>query len=218
MSWKTMSRGMRAVLATSGAAVLLVVGAGCAADAGTTNAVATPTSAPAAHHAAHARAVTPTPTPSPVVTTKLVQQTAPIPFGTTTIDDAARVKGTSAVTTKGVDGVRTTTYRVTYTNGVETGRTQVSQVVTTAPVTQVTTVGTYVAPAPAPAPAAPAAAPAAPAPTPAPAPAQSAVIIPGAYCSASQVGEVAQSSTGKSYKCGGHGADARGDYHWNTIP
>ncbi|WP_443027400.1 G5 domain-containing protein [Sphingomonas sp. LR61] len=64
-------------------------------------------------------------------------------------------QGTTTVTTEGVRGVQTTTYRVTITDGKETGRQQVRQEVTTPPVAQVTSVGTYVAPAPAPAPAVP---------------------------------------------------------------
>lgn len=77
------------------------------------------------------------------------------------------------------------------------------------------------APAPPAAPAQPAAPaapaqPAAPAPPPAPAPATE-PIIPGAFCSDSQVGQVAQAANGKSYRCGGKGADASGHYHWNTM-
>ncbi|WIB13612.1 DUF3761 domain-containing protein [Curtobacterium sp. MCPF17_052] len=97
---------------------------------------------------------TATPTPTPVVTTRTVTETVAIPFTSTTAQSATAAKGTSAVTTAGVNGVETKTWTVTSTDGVETGRTLVSDDVTTAPVTQVTTVGTYVAPpAPAPAPA-----------------------------------------------------------------
>ena len=98
---------------------------------------------------------TPTPTPTPVVTTRTVTETVAIPFTSTTVQSATAAKGTSAVTTAGANGVETKTWTVTSTDGVETGRTLVSDDVTTAPVAQVTTVGTYVAPpAPAPAPAA----------------------------------------------------------------
>jgi hypothetical protein len=102
------------------------------------------------------RTVTPTPTPSPtptpVVTTKQVTETARIPFGSTTVQSSTLAQGTSTVTTPGVRGVTTKTYTVTYTDGVESGRVLTSERTTTPPVTQVTTVGTYVAPA---APAAP---------------------------------------------------------------
>lgn len=100
---------------------------------------------------------TPSSTPTPVVTTQLVTETDPVPFATTTVDGSALAKGVSEVTTTGVNGVETKTYAVTYTNGTETSRTLQSDVVTQQPVTQVTTVGTYVAPPPPPpAPAAPA--------------------------------------------------------------
>jgi hypothetical protein len=215
MSWKTMTGRTKTAVVAAGAAVLVVVGAGAAVGA---TGPSTPTSshhavasAPSPAHPTHRRTATPTPTPTAVVTTKLVQQIAAIAFPVTTVQDPSRPKGTSAVTTAGVNGVRTTTYRVTYRDGVETGRVELGQVVTTPPVAQVTTVGSYVAPAPAPAPVAPAA------PVPAPAPAQAATITPGAYCSASEVGQVAVAANGRSYQCGGHGPDARGSYHWNTT-
>ncbi|RDV46379.1 hypothetical protein DOE76_03320 [Leifsonia sp. ku-ls] len=84
-----------------------------------------------------------------------------VPFAATTAEDASHDVGWSAVTTAGQNGVKTTTYRVTYVDGVETARELVSEEVTTAPVDQVTTVGTR-QPAPPPA-AAPAPAPAPPA-------------------------------------------------------
>jgi hypothetical protein len=80
---------------------------------------------------------------------------------------------------------------------------------------------TPVAPAqPAPAPAQPAAqAPPAPAPA-APAPPQQApvtgTVVPGGFCSPSDVGKSAVASNGRSYTCGGKGADASGHYHWNS--
>jgi hypothetical protein len=89
---------------------------------------------------------TPSPTPTPVVTTQLVNETVPIPFQSTSVDDATVALGTSSVTTAGVNGVDTKTYLVTYTDGVETSRVLHGDAVTTPPVTQVTTVGTYVAP------------------------------------------------------------------------
>ncbi len=91
----------------------------------------------------------------PTVTTKLVTETVRIPFESTTVEDGTLAQGTTTVTTEGVRGVQTTTYRVTITDGKDTGRQQVRQEVTTPPVAQVTSVGTYVAPAPAPAPAVP---------------------------------------------------------------
>lgn len=97
------------------------------------------------------RTATPTPTPTPVLTTKTVTETSPIPFTTSTVESATMASGTSSVTTAGADGVETKTWTVSFTDGVETGRTLASDVTTTPPVTQVTTVGTYVAPPPPPA-------------------------------------------------------------------
>jgi uncharacterized protein YabE (DUF348 family) len=68
--------------------------------------------------------------------------TAAIPFTSTTVKDATIAKGTQKVTTQGVAGVRTTTYKVVTVDGVEESRTLVSDADTTAPVAQVTTVGT----------------------------------------------------------------------------
>jgi hypothetical protein len=95
----------------------------------------------------------PTPTPTPVVLTKTETHTEPVAFTATTVESATLAQGTTSVTTVGVDGVRTKTYTVTYTDGVETSRVLTGNTVTTAPVAQVTTVGTFVAPPPAPAPA-----------------------------------------------------------------
>jgi len=55
------------------------------------------------------------------------------------------------VTTAGVDGERLRTFRVTSEDGEEVSRTLLSEVRTREPVTEVTTVGTYVAPPPPPA-------------------------------------------------------------------
>jgi hypothetical protein len=110
--------------------------------------VSTPTPTPT-----RTKSPTPTPTPTPVVTTRTVTETVAIPFTATSVESATAAKGTSVVTTAGADGVETKTWTVTSTDGVETGRSLVSDDVTTPPVAQVTTVGTYVAPpAPAPAP------------------------------------------------------------------
>ena len=151
--------------AALGAGIALVVMIGSTSAYGATHPlpsqpvqrVAAVADAPAHTHRTSSPTPTPTPnpTPTPVVTTELVNETAPIPFTSTTVESATTANGTSSVTTAGVDGVETKTYTVTFTDGVETGRTLSSQVVTTPPVTQVTTVGTYVAPPPPAAPAAP---------------------------------------------------------------
>jgi hypothetical protein len=95
---------------------------------------------------------TPTPTPTPVTTTKLVLVDEPLPFGATTVNDPNAAVGTQTVTTAGVAGVRTKTYRVTLRDGVEVGRTLTANVVSRPPIDQVTTVGTLEPSAAAPAP------------------------------------------------------------------
>lgn len=89
----------------------------------------------------------------PVVTTKVETESRTIAFEKQTVNDGSLTKGVRQVRTVGVDGVKTITHTITLTDGVETARDS-SEKVTTAPVTQVTAVGTYVAPQPAPSPAA----------------------------------------------------------------
>jgi resuscitation-promoting factor RpfB len=95
---------------------------------------------------------TQTPSPTPVVTVETVTETEAVPFERVTVEDDTMDLGTSAVTTAGVAGVRTLTYEVTLTDGAETGRVLVSDEVTTGPVDEVTSVGTYEPPPPPPEP------------------------------------------------------------------
>lgn len=106
---------------------------------------------------------TPTPTPTPVVETRDEVVTAEIPFSPVSRDDPNLQVGTNAVTTPGVNGIQSTTFRVTIVDGVETSRVQIAQSVTTPPVEQVTSIGTR--PVPVAAPPAPVAAPAPAAPS-----------------------------------------------------
>jgi uncharacterized protein YabE (DUF348 family) len=80
-----------------------------------------------------------------------VTEVTEVDYETVETADAEAFEGTRTVTTKGVEGEQTTTYRVTVTDGVETAREQVAVEVTTAPVDQQVTVGTKPKPAPAPA-------------------------------------------------------------------
>lgn len=89
---------------------------------------------------------TPTPTHTPVVTTRDEAVTEAVPFEHTSVNDATMAQGQTAVTTAGQNGERTRTYRVTLTDGKETKRELVSDTVTVPPVTEVTSVGTYVEP------------------------------------------------------------------------
>jgi hypothetical protein len=73
----------------------------------------------------------------PAVTTRTVTEREAIPYRTRTVNDSTMAKGTKKTRTKGVAGVRTLTYEVTYTEGVETGRQLIKREVTRQPVTKV---------------------------------------------------------------------------------
>ncbi|MFC0528435.1 G5 domain-containing protein [Phytohabitans kaempferiae] len=84
----------------------------------------------------------PAATPSPVLEVKEVTVTQKIAFKRSTVKDSSLAEGTRKVRTKGVTGVKTLTYEVTYTDGKETGRKLLREAVTKQPVTEVTVVGT----------------------------------------------------------------------------
>ncbi|MQA32791.1 resuscitation-promoting factor [Modestobacter roseus] len=76
-----------------------------------------------------------------------VVEVQPVDYSTVESPDADALTGQQTVTQKGVPGEQTVTWRVTVTDGVETGREQLSSVVTKAPVDQLVTVGTKARPA-----------------------------------------------------------------------
>jgi hypothetical protein len=86
--------------------------------------------------------LSPTVGEQPVIETRTVTETAAVPFEHKTVNDPSLAAGTTEVRTRGVAGVKTLTYEVTFTNGVQTGKKLLSDVVTSAPVTQVTANGT----------------------------------------------------------------------------
>lgn len=81
-------------------------------------------------------------------TTETAIETEAVPFSKRTVETSSLHEGISQVTAAGMDGVRTKTYTVTKTDGLETSRVLVSNEITSAPVDEVTSVGTYVAPPP----------------------------------------------------------------------
>lgn len=83
--------------------------------------------------------------PIETVETKTETKVEPVPYESTTKNDATLSSGTTKITTTGVDGERTTIFKVTYKNGKETGREQVSSEITKPPVTEVTSIGTKTA-------------------------------------------------------------------------
>ncbi|MFU8876334.1 G5 domain-containing protein [Micromonospora sp. SL4-19] len=103
------------------------------------------TAGPATPAATSSTAVTPTAAAAPVVETRTVTETQKIPYQTRTVNDSSLPKGTKKVTTRGTPGVKTLTYQVTLTDGVQTAKKLIRSQVTTAPVTQVVRVGTKTA-------------------------------------------------------------------------
>lgn len=153
-TWLRLSSRKLAIGATAGsAAVLLVAGSVSAAsmsqlrapelpaDKNVAEIIETPDPTPTA-------TATPDPEPTPVVKEETVVEA--IPFEKATVEDGSIPSGQSQVTTPGAEGEKTTYFEVTYLDGVETGRVAIREEVTRQPVTEVTTVGTYVAPPPPP--------------------------------------------------------------------
>ena len=77
-----------------------------------------------------------------VVTTKEVTKTEEVAFQTREVENALLAEGVRRVKTAGKKGVRTIVYTVTYTDGVETGRVEKSNTITTPAVDEVVEVGT----------------------------------------------------------------------------
>ena len=79
---------------------------------------------------------------TPVVTTKEETKTEEVAFQTKEVTNPELPEGTRVVKTAGKNGVRTIVYTVTYTDGVETGRVEKSNTITTPAVDEVVEVGT----------------------------------------------------------------------------
>ena len=79
---------------------------------------------------------------APVVTTKEETKTEEVTFQTKEVTNPDLPEGTRVVKTAGKNGVRTIVYTVTYTDGVETGRVEKSNTITTPAVDEVVEVGT----------------------------------------------------------------------------
>lgn len=126
-------------LVALGLAALLVTGGGMA----SANTGGTPTaSGPQQLVSAPTATAKASPSPAPIPTTfETVSEEVVVPFVQTTADDPLSIQGSSAVTTVGVNGVTVITYRVTLVDGVEVSREAISEVVKTAPVNEVTSIG-----------------------------------------------------------------------------
>jgi resuscitation-promoting factor RpfB len=104
-----------------------------------TKAAPAPTSSPSASPKRR-----PTVASTPVVTRRLVTETRKMAFRKVTQKDPSLAKGRKVVATHGVPGTKRLTFELTLTDGVQTGKRLVSQVVVRAPVAQVTSIGTKV--------------------------------------------------------------------------
>ena len=85
---------------------------------------------------------------APVITTKEETKTEEVDFQVKEVPNPALPEGVRNVTTPGKKGVRTIVETVTYTDGVETGRVEKSNTITTPAVDEVVEVGTKKATAP----------------------------------------------------------------------
>src|SRR6266536_4779556 len=134
-----MRRIIMVALAISG---LLILGA-CGSEGVSTTVTAPTTTAPVT---APSKASSPVTKARPAVKRRTITRTRIIPFATSRVSDPSLAKGTTKVRTHGVRGVKVLTYKVTFTNGVQTGKKLIRKVVTRVPVTRVIAVGTKESP------------------------------------------------------------------------
>ncbi|MBA9004229.1 G5 domain-containing protein [Thermomonospora cellulosilytica] len=127
----------RFVTAMVAVGVLLTLGAKC--EPATAPTAVTPAATDPGNAAPSTPASTAT---TPKIEKRTVTETEEIPFKTKRVNDPTLAEGTTEVRRRGVAGVRTLTYEVTVTDGVQTGKKLVREVVTKAPVTRVIAVGT----------------------------------------------------------------------------
>jgi hypothetical protein len=104
-----------------------------------------PAASTAAPSATTAVATPTVPASTPAQEKRTVTETQPIPFAQRTVDDPSLPQGTRQVRTAGVPGVKTLTYEVTYSLGVQVDKKLIREAVTRAPVTEVVAVGTKAA-------------------------------------------------------------------------
>lgn len=83
-------------------------------------------------------------TQEPKIEVKSVTEKQPVDFETQTVDDATLTKGQTAVRQDGKAGERTLVFEVTYSDGSETSRKQVSDTLSLQPVTKIVANGSKV--------------------------------------------------------------------------
>lgn len=80
----------------------------------------------------------------PVITIKTITETSDIAYAKSSVNDGNLEKGKTAIKTAGVNGIKTFTYEVTYKDGTESEKKLIKEEITTAPVTEVTSIGTKI--------------------------------------------------------------------------
>jgi hypothetical protein len=113
-----------------------------AADAPPAEVAASGTPADASTGATSPLSTSPSVSASPVVEKRTETKTRKIAFKTRKVNDSTLAAGRTRVKRRGVAGVKTLTYEVTYTNGAETSHKLISEKVTRAPVSRIIAVGT----------------------------------------------------------------------------
>lgn len=79
---------------------------------------------------------------APLIVTRIKVKTVSIAFKTERRENPNILKGETKVVQQGVNGSKEITYKVTYTDGVETSRKKVSEVVVKQPVNKIVAIGT----------------------------------------------------------------------------
>lgn len=82
------------------------------------------------------------PVASPLITTKEESKEVSVPFDTKEVSDESMLKGTSKITQTGADGIEKIVYKVTYTDGKETKREEISRTLLKAPIDAIISIGT----------------------------------------------------------------------------
>lgn len=82
----------------------------------------------------------------PKIENKKETRVATIPFESKTVESDELPKGETRVVQEGRDGSKDVIWEVTYTNGKETSRKIVGEVIKVEPVTKITAIGTYIEP------------------------------------------------------------------------
>jgi hypothetical protein len=135
---------IKIVLAVSGLLVLSACGSEAAPTATATRAATVPAAATATPSVASSTAtVTPSvaSSTSPVVVKRLIIKRRAIPFKTVRVNDSTLSKDTTRVRNNGAQGVEALTYKVTFSNGIQTHEELIRKVIVRPPVARIIAVG-----------------------------------------------------------------------------